>query len=211
MSYGAKLAYQSSESAATYEQRPVYSGLLGKMRGKTERRAIAELVSGIDAGSIVLDCPCGNGRWFEALSARAKRIVARDVSSGMAAHAATRSLPGVEIDVAVDDAENLDLADGAVDYTFSFALMKHLPIPVQYRVLGEFARVSRKGVICSFAVIRPVSFAWWSFRKPAESYPVAHQELELMARQAGMRLERIVKISQPLIGLEYFAVFAKAA
>jgi ubiquinone/menaquinone biosynthesis C-methylase UbiE len=210
MSYGAKLAYQSSESAATYERRPVYSGLLGRMRGVTERRAIGQLVAAMEPGSTVLDCPCGNGRWFEALSARAKRIVARDVSSGMVAHARTRSLAGVEIDVAVDDAEKLDLAENAVDYTFSFALMKHLPIPVQYRVLREFARVSRKGVMCSFAVFHPVSFAWWSFRKPSESYPVAFQELELMAAEAGLRLERVIKISQPLIGLEYFAVFKKA-
>ena len=55
-----------------------------------------------------------------------------------------------EIEFHQASAEDLPLEDGSVDYAFSYALMKHLPVPVQYKVLAEFARVSRKGVICSF-------------------------------------------------------------
>jgi SAM-dependent methyltransferase len=204
MTYGARQDYQSDESARTYQQRPVYSGWKGKMRNRTEQSAIGGLVDLIEPGSVILDLPCGNGRWFDMLAKRAGSIVGRDISEGMVRFAATRQ-PGIPIDVAIDDAENIALADDTVDYVFSFALMKHLPIDVQGRVLAEFARVSKKGVICSFALFRPMSKKWWKWKNP-ESWPLGNDDLERIADAAGMRVERIVKVSQPLIGLEHFAV-----
>lgn len=210
MSYGAKSDYQSDQSARTYEQRSQYRGLVGRRRVAAETNVIGKLVEGIAPGSTVLDCPCGNGRWLAALSARAGRIVARDVSEGMV-RAATDRAKGdmVPVDVRLGDAEHLDLEDGAVDYTFSYALMKHLPNEFQARVLREFARVSAKGAICSFAVFKPMSRAWWNFRHPAESYPLTEQELSAMASAAGLTIDRLVKVSQPIVGLEYFAVMSK--
>ena len=210
MSYGAKSDYQSDQSARGYEQRGMYSGLIGQRRVAIERAVIDRLVEGIEPGSAVLDCPCGNGRWLAALASRAGRIEARDVSEGMV-RAATERARGIGVPTAVrtDDAEHLDLAEGAVDYTFSYALMKHLPNAVQASVLKEFARVSAKGVICSFAVFKPLSRAWWNYKHPSESYPLYADEVAAMAAAAGLRLDRLVKISQPIVGLEYFAVMAK--
>jgi hypothetical protein len=87
--------------------------------------------------------------------------------------------------------------------------MKHLPLPVQYRVLSEFARVSRQKVICSFAVFGRLSHEYWRFRRPPDSYPVLPEELDNMSEAAGLRLEKLVKVSQPVLGLEYFAVLSK--
>lgn len=206
MTYGARQDYQSDESARTYEQRPVYSGLPGAMRSRTERRAISRAVALLKPGSRILDLPCGNGRWFGHLSAQAITIIGRDISVGMVNYARSRQIDGVSINVATGDAEAIDLTDGAVDHVFSFALMKHLPVAVQARVLAEFARVSTGTIICSFAVFQPLSRRWWHWKNPPESWPLELQELRSMAAKAGLELRRVIKISQPVIGLEYLAI-----
>lgn len=206
MTYGAREDYQSEESARTYEARPVYSGLVGRLRNRTERRAISEAVSLLRQDSHILDLPCGNGRWFTHLAERATAISGRDISVGMVKYAAQRSIAGVAIDVATGDAEAINLGDGAVDHVFSFALMKHLPVAVQARVLAEFARVSTGTIICSFALFRPLSRRWWQFRRPPESWPLELSELEQMASDAGLSLRQVIKISQPVVGLEHLAI-----
>lgn len=210
MKYSAKDAYQSELSASTYENRSMYHGFLGRRRVRTETNVISKMMAEIEPNSSILDCPCGNGRWFSAIAQHAKEIVARDFSVGMSEAARVRASGiSIPIDVQLGDAEALDIAKESVDYCFSYALMKHLPIPVQYRVLSEFSRVSRLGVLCSFAVFTPLSYAWWKRRRPVESFPVIREELDLMAASVGLRLVKTIKVSQPFLGLEYFAVFAK--
>ncbi len=210
MSYSAREDYQSDETAEGYESRAMYSGFLGRRRVKIENKVIGALVDALDPQSVILDCPCGNGRWQPVLEKKASKIIGRDISKGMIKYAQNRAKAfTVKTDIALGDAENIDLADNSVDYTFSYALMKHLPVPNQYNVMAEFARVSRKGVICSFAVLSPLSWMYWRSRRQVESFPVIPEELEFMGKRYGLELEKIVKVSQPIIGLEYFAVFKK--
>jgi ubiquinone/menaquinone biosynthesis C-methylase UbiE len=210
LKYTAKEDYQSSETARTYEQRDMYNGVIGSRRVTTETHVIRQLADRIEPGSTLLDCPCGNGRWFEILSKNVTRIRAVDVSKGMVEYASQRQLPAsVSVEVGLGDAENLALEDNEVDYIFSYALMKHIPVNIQFNIMKEFARVSRKGVFCSFAVLNPVSYAWWSRKKLPESYPVIREDLYNMAKHAGLKLTELIKVSQPVVGLEYFAVFQK--
>ncbi len=204
--YTAKTDYVSQESARGYEKRPHYRGALGRYRKAREVSAIARAVALFEAGSTVLDCHCGNGRWFDLLSTRASRIIARDASPGMVATAGARSIPGLELEVAVGDAEKLDLADASVHHVFSYALMKHLPVPIQYRVLAEFARVSTGRVAVSFALLDWVGFLVWPYRKTPEGYPVARHEIEWMAAEAGLVIEHVFKSGTPL-GMESLVVF----
>ena len=210
MKYDAKQDYQSTETARTYEQRAMYNGIIGGRRVKIETNVINKLASQIEPGSVVLDCPCGNGRWLSALAKNASQIIARDISVGMIDFAKERAadLP-IKIDVELGDAEKINLPDASVDYTFSYALMKHLPLPMQYKVLEEFGRVTSKKVFCSFAVLTHLSYAKWRRNRQAESFPIFPEELEFMAKSAGLELEKLVKVSQPIFGLEYFAVLKK--
>jgi ubiquinone/menaquinone biosynthesis C-methylase UbiE len=210
LKYTAKEDYQSAKTAQTYEQRDMYKGVVGSRRVKTETNVIRQLADRIEPGSILLDCPCGNGRWFEILSKNVTHIRAIDVSKGMVEYASQRQQPAsVSVEVGLGDAEDLALEDNEVDYTFSYALMKHIPVNIQFNIMKEFARVSRKGVFCSFAVLNPVSYAWWSRKKLPESYPVIREDLYNMANNAGLKLTELIKVSQPVVGLEYFAVFQK--
>ncbi len=208
-SYDAKTAYQRYESAERYEKRDFYKGFLGRFRKRAEQAAIGGLTAFVPQGSEFLDCPCGNGRWFETLARRARKITGMDVSEGMIQFARERAASlSFEVEVRRGDAENIDLEDGAVDFTFSYALMKHLPVPVQYRVLAEFGRVSRQGVICSFGLLRPLSYMIWRRRKIEESYPVFEEEIGWMAADAGLEIREIRRCSTPL-GLEHLVLFGK--
>ncbi len=211
-SYGARGAYQDARAARHYGEAAGTGGrgVLGRYRRAVERRAVAQLTAHIPAGATVLDCPCGNGRWLEALSARAGRIVGLDLSPAMLgeARARARSL-GIEAAFLAGEVERLPLSDGAVDFTFSFALTKHLPQPVQRRALAEFGRVSRLGVICSFGIFGPLSEALWHRRGLAESYPIQRDELDAMAAEAGLRVTRLARCSTPL-GVEHLARLDRA-
>ena len=112
------------------------------------------------------------------------------------------------IEVTSGDAEQLPLDDQSVDYVFSHALTKHLPVPVQYQVLSEFSRISRKGVICSFGVFTHLNYEFWRRRRLVESYPVLYEELEWMATAANLSIVDLKKCNSP-IGTERTVLFKK--
>ena len=206
--YGAKEAYQDYMVAVDYE-RDRFLGPLGFYRYRREQNAVKFLVDQLPVGVVVADCPCGTGRWWPVLARRAKRIVGLDISEGMRRYASERARSmNVDIEVIAADAEAFPLADESVDYTFSHALTKHLPVPVQYRVLAEFARIARAGVICSFGVFTHLNYEIWRRRKLDASFPVLIEELEWMAAAANLRIRAMRKCTTP-VGTERTILFDK--
>lgn len=206
--YGAREAYQSYAVAEDYE-RARYSSLLGRYRYTREQRAVNDLLDRIPEGVSFADCPHGIGRWWPVLARRASRIVALDISEGMRRYA-TEQAERIDLDVEVreGDAEHLPLEDGSVDYTFSFALTRHLPLPVQFTVLSEFARVARMGVISTFSVMSHLTYEIWRHRTIHESFPILPEQLEWMATEAGLRIKKMNKCTTP-IGVERVVLFEK--
>jgi ubiquinone/menaquinone biosynthesis C-methylase UbiE len=206
--YSAKYSYQDGSSVEEYEKER-FSGPLGKYRYTREQKAVSFLVECLPENITIVDCPCGNGRWWPILSRKAKKIIAFDVSPGMLAYATEQAkLFDTLIEVKEGNAESLLLKNDSVDYVFSHALTKHLPIPVQYRVLAEFSRISKKGVICSFGVFNHITYEIWRHRHISESYPIMIEELEWMANAAGLRIELMRKCTTP-IGVEKTILFVK--
>jgi ubiquinone/menaquinone biosynthesis C-methylase UbiE len=206
--YSAKEVYAEGQSRADYE-RDRFTGVLGRYRFAREQRAVIQLVDSLPSGVTFADCPCGSGRWWPVLARRASSIQAFDIAPGMRRHAAEEAKK-IDLDVEVHegDAESLPLADGSVDYVFSFALTKHLPLPVQFRVLAEFARVARRGVLSSFPVFSHLTYEIWRRRRLAESYGVLPEQLEWMAKSAGLKIQTMLKCTTP-IGTERFVKFTK--
>ena len=158
LSYSAKHSYQDISAARNYEK-DRYSSLFGRYIYQREQNAVGALVDRLPGGMVIADCPCGTGRWWPVLARRASRIIAIDISEGMRQYAVDRAASmELAIEVTSGDAEQLPLDDQSVDYVFSHALTKHLPVPVQYQVLSEFSRISRKGVICSFGVFTHLNY-----------------------------------------------------
>jgi len=206
--YSAREAYNDHAIGVEYE-RLRFSGVLGRYRWRREQAAVRAALKQVPHDISLLDCPCGTGRWWPLLSARAREITAIDISPGMLEHASERAA-GMTVPVIVmsGDAEEIPLPADAVDYAFSFALMKHLPRPIQYRVLSELARVSRLGVICTFGVLGHVSYEVWRRRRIRESYPLLIEELEWMAADAGLQIEWMKRCTTP-IGVERVVLFSR--
>ncbi|VAX04653.1 hypothetical protein MNBD_ALPHA03-2014 [hydrothermal vent metagenome] len=208
LEYSAKHSYQSGSIQEQYENER-FSGILGRYRYAREQRAVTSIVEMLPKRVSIADCPCGSGRWWPVLAKRANHIIAIDVSQGMLKFAKDKIKNyDIKIEVREGNAEYLDLEDDSVDFIFSHALTKHLPIPVQYKVLAEFSRISRRGVICSFGIFSHVTYELWRHRHIEESYPTYIEELRWMAKSAGLIIRTMRKCTTP-IGVEYTVLFDK--
>ena len=210
--YGAKRGYCQLDSALEYENRPYYSGLLGAIRKYRERTIVSQMLSFTDGSGVLLDCPCGNGRWFGLLSRRFHSIIGLDVSWNMTRVASIRAniieLTGQSAYVLLGEAERIPLASRSVDYVYSFALMKHLPNPEKSEVMLEFARVCRKGVISSFALFALPAYIRWRIRNEPESFALWQNELSGIASDVGLTLEKASHV-MGVFGLEAVVYFTK--
>ncbi len=206
--YSAKAGYDYEGVGEAYEKLR-FSGILGRYRYYREQKAVRRIIKHLPKGISLLDCPCGTGRWWPILAERASAIIAVDLSEEMLAFARRRAQQcAVPVEVGKGDAENLEMDDGAVDYVFSHALTKHLPVPIQYQVLAEFARVATKGIVCSFGIFTHLSYEFWRHRRLEESYPVIFEELQWMAKEAGLTIRKKVRCTTPM-GVEYTVLFEK--
>lgn len=192
--YKARTAYQHSQAAQEYEDIR-FHGWLGRVRWRAERAAVRAALSGLPAAARMLDCPCGIGRWAAILAGSARRILGFDISVPMLERARREQAGRFPLSLARAEAERLPLGDSCVDYVFCYALMKHLPPEVKQTVLREFARVARRGVVASFAVFNPLTWLRWRWLTrgrpgPVHSYPVWSEEMDALAREAGLRVAR---------------------
>lgn len=201
--------YDHEGAVSGYEKRPYYGGVLGRYRKYRERRAIHCAVQQFTRDSVILDCPCGYGRWFYQLGTRASRIIGIDAAKVMVEAARERHLPGVELQARVGDAEHLNLADNSVDHVFSYALMKHLPPSLRLKVLKEFARVSTGRIAVSFGIANYASFYLWRLRGSRGPDPTWWTDVEAMASEASLLIGAIYRSGVPAIGMETIVVFER--
>jgi len=206
--YIAKNAYRDPSVVRDYEETR-FSGPLGRYRHLRERRGVGAMLDLLPSGLSVLDCPCGNGRWWSVLDPHAESILGMDTSPAMLEAAESReSDVKAEVALVLGEAEALPLEDAAVDLVFSHALTKHLPIRTQQRVLSEFARVTREWVVSSFSILTPIAGSLWKRRDFVDSNPVSASELGRMAEQAGLRIEARRRCTTP-VGVEFSVLFRK--
>ncbi len=204
--YSAKEAYRDEAVVERYEE-DRFSSLLGKYRYYREQKAVSALVDKLPSGISLVDCPCGNGRWWDVLAKKADHIIGLDVSPAMLDAARRKaSVFEIDIDVQKGDAEALPLGDNCVDYTFCHALTKHLPIPVQWQVLEELSRISKKGIICSFGIFNHLTYECWRWRNVKESYPIWPEQLEWMATEANLEVVKMRSCTTS-IGVEKSILF----
>ncbi len=203
--YSAKKAYYGSDSAQNYLNRPAYDGSLrGRIRKFNEKITVKRMLKFINKGSSVLDCPCGTGRWHSTLSKKSSTIIAIDISPAMVAYTYCQSRTSIGSDIYLirGDGERLPLKGDSVDYTYCFALMKHLPHEIIDDTLMEFYQVSRKGILCSFALFNPVAYILWKIRnKDPESRPLWKKDFSSSVAKLGLKVKKIKRIT-PLLGLE---------
>ena len=105
------------------------------------RRFVTRVVEACPADGVVLDIPCGTGRYFELVAAQGRHVVGADQSAGMVEQARARGL--------ADSVEQTGLQELAYDAAFDGVLcidaMEHVPPEDWPRVVGNIGRARRGG------------------------------------------------------------------
>jgi ubiquinone/menaquinone biosynthesis C-methylase UbiE len=151
--YYAKTMY-SGQTAAQYDTIRK-SGILNRLRWKSEMHQVESVVRSFPKGQRILDVPCGTGRFLPLFLGADHEVVGMDISTDMLDHIPD-SCRSPRLSLEQGDAQRLKFADKSFDYIFSLRLFNHLPEAVRLDVLKEFRRVARKGVIIQLRFASPL-------------------------------------------------------
>lgn len=180
-----------------------YRGPFGRFRGWRERHLLRAFLERTAPGQSLLDCPAGVGRLFCEFRRHGLKVIGADLSHEMLRFAKKENGAGITGFLGARG-DGLPLKDDAVDWVFSYALMKHLSPDVQMGTLSEFWRIARRGIAVSFAILDPVSFPRWWFRyrdRAEPSFPIPEMWIRLAADRLGLRIKRLGRVV-PGLGME---------
>lgn len=211
--YPAKRQWQSAESAAAY--RAVRSRATSA-RYNQENAILRGWIEDLKTGSLVLDVPCGAGRFTQLIVERGLDYIGADFSRAMAAEArqGTRS-PRAKGFLSAD-AQHLPFNDNSVDCVILWRLLHHIgDARTRQEILREAARVTRSRVLISFH--HPVSFTGVRlflrqklFAAPSKRHRVSHWRLEREARNCHLRISA-TKSFWKYVSINWFACLVKSA
>ena len=105
----------------------------------THRAFVARVVEACPPGGIVLDAPCGTGRYFELVVGQGRRVVGADQSAGMVEQARFRGLADLVEQTGLQELAYVDAFDGVL----CIDAMEHVPSEDWPLVLGNLGRALR--------------------------------------------------------------------
>lgn len=157
-----------------------------------ETRVLLEKLTVLPS-SRFLDIACGTGRWMHWARQRGWHVLGIDACSEMLFEAARK--PGLTGRLAVADACQVPLADGAADLTLCSFALSYVSSP--HAAIAEMARVTRKGARVIVTDMHPAALAagWTrSFRAAGQVFEMDHHlhpiaAQESAAASAGLTLE----------------------
>jgi ubiquinone/menaquinone biosynthesis C-methylase UbiE len=114
----------------------------------TQRDWVGRLVAGCSAGSLVLDAPCGTGKYFPLVAGAGHRVVGADQSAGMLAEARRR---GTALALAQATLQQLPYT-GAFDAMLTIDAMENVPPEDWPQVLAGQRRALRPGGVLYLTV-----------------------------------------------------------
>lgn len=152
--YRRKFVYQDQTVAESYMKRR-FSSAKGRTENELTRAALSRALNEIGGARVVLDLPCGTGRFTQFFLERGYRYVGADVSMEMIRvlrMGQNNEAPAPS--VVRCDAEHLPFKDNAFDYVASVRFLNHLPRAVREKTLGEMRRVSRQWLIVESRILK---------------------------------------------------------
>lgn len=153
MSYPAKSHY-FGDVATQYDSRRTLSA-----KWTREQEINRDLTAGFDAGSTVLDGPVGSGRFIEYYEANRLSVVGIDISEDMLAEARKKCTGKSPVSFHAGNVENLLLGDDSVDYALCIRLLNWVPLSAMLKIVKEYKRVSRQGIVVGVRVAQKLSVA----------------------------------------------------
>ncbi len=160
-----------------------------RMRCAVLRRAFRE----VPPGSLVLDIPCGTGRFTGFLLSRGYRVVGADIAPEMIriAQGKAGGIPGV-LGWAAADATRMPLPDKSVDSVLTMRLFHLIPKDVRPLVYRELARVCRGPLVLCFNCNKwALKHLGKRLRGKTPEYLMTRKELARELLGGGLRVERI--------------------
>lgn len=177
-----------------------YDGLAFGSFCYSDRRAsfyplVDEFFSRIGSSDRVCDVGCGAGFWLDEFVRRGlheDQILGIDLAPAHVAQACARGH-----DARCGDVMNLDLPDGAVDFTFCSGVIHHTPDP--RRALAELARITRPGGWIYLVVYNAWHPYFWMVHKATAPLRALHWRGWTRTTRAAYAAWKIVV--QPISGI----------
>src|SRR5262245_4778413 len=141
--------WRDARVAREYDARR-FSGVLGRRKHRRDAACVLALLARAGEVRRVLDLPCGTGRMFAPLAGAGFRVAGADVSREMlgASRARSEARPANLVGSVQSDVLRLPFAPGAFDAVVCLRFLRHVKDPeVRVAMLGEMARVARRGVV----------------------------------------------------------------
>ncbi|HKU89317.1 MAG TPA: class I SAM-dependent methyltransferase [Steroidobacteraceae bacterium] len=210
--------YRSAQVAEDYDFHR-FSSPERQKRNARKWAAIRKALSLTQGVRVILDLPCGTGRFTGGLAREGYEIVGSDISMEMLQKAASVTskdggTPNVRGYLQAN-AEKLPLRDDSLDCVVCIRFMMHVDPATRVRMLKEFRRVSRRWVIVdyrhkyTFRYVLTHTFGKLGLgRTPLSRVSTAdlHEEF----RQAGFKIAQIVRVSTPLLSDKWVVLAEKA-
>lgn len=131
-------------------------GLARRLSNRRDQQLARRALKIAGEPGLVLDLPCGAGRFWPLLCEQSNRVIfAADNSADMIATAQSAQAPDIlaRVHAFQTSAFDINLDDEAVDCVFCIRLLHHIETPEhRLAILREFHRVSRDTVIVSLWV-----------------------------------------------------------
>ena len=208
--------YRSSQVAEDYDFHR-FSSPERQKRNVRKWAAIRKALSMAEGVRVILDLPCGTGRFTGALAREGYEIVGSDISMEMLQKAAKipdGRQPNIRGYLQAN-AEKLPLRDDALDCVVCIRFMMHVDPATRVRMLREFRRVSRRWVVVdyrhkyTFRYVLTHTFGKLGLGRAPLSR-VSTTELHEEFRQAGFRIVTVVRVSTPLLSDKWVVLAEKA-
>jgi len=196
MFFSLNIPFQKHE-VEDYE-RTRYRGLDQKIVHWREKRILRRILKEVRAdSSLVLDVPCGYGRFSSLLLEQGLPLVSSDLSFHMVKRARERSeYPGLPLGVVADLKQGLPFKLGVFAFVFSIRFFHHLHKEEEREaILKEFSRVSAKWLILSYYKMNFLHslqrrLRRWIKKSKTRIKMISPFQLEREARGAGFRIVR---------------------
>ena len=209
--------YRDPATAANYDARR-FTGLARRMRNRRMFRAVKKAFGLIEAPRLVIDLPCGTGRFFEFLTGRGASLVGADISEMMLAQATAKTkgasgAQGRALGLVAADATKLPFKDKSADAILSIRFLHQVPPDVRAAMLREMGRVARGHLVLEYRLryalknIGRIILSRFGLKPPLKRVTRRQMLDELAA--AGLEFRAAIPVT-PFFGDKYVVVCGAA-
>lgn len=175
--------YHNRTMPEDYEHRRFQSSRAGRRKLRQESALVDRFLRKLPPDQLVLDAPCGMGRFTGQITAAGHRPVSLDLNTGMLHRARHRH--GELSPLLQGNVLSLPFRDDSIDAAICFRLLHHLPDNLVLDVLAELRRVTRTALVTFYDT---GCIKYWRKRLlgrhvSGQYYPARH--VVRLAREAG--------------------------